>query len=154
MILTAFSALLAMVVADPAEDRAKMAEAMGMPAEVGEQLFAREIPAEQAKAYVEASAPDPFVGAVRMTVRSSHRNDNRLILNSERDFRDPLNVGIYIDEDGMKMLDRHFGGVTETILADRTIVVAGVLAEVPTGRNGQFTQLRMVIVSPYQIEIQ
>lgn len=144
---------LALLMAPIENDRAAMARDMDLPTDVADQLFARKVPAEKAKDYVAASAPDPFIGAIEMTVRSARRLDDRIYLNSERDYRDGLNVSVVIDKSAMRKLDKRLGGPAEIVLLDQRIVVAGMVAFVRAGREGQYTRTQMSVVSPYQIEM-
>ena len=144
---------LALLFAPIENDRAQMARDMDLPAEVGDQLFARAVPAEKAKDYVAASAPDPFIGAVTMTVRSARRLEDRIYLNSEEDYRSGLNVSVVVDKKVMRKLDKRLGGPAEIVLLERDIVVAGMVAFVRAGREGQYTRTQMSVVSPYQIEM-
>lgn len=79
----------------------------------------------QPRAAVIAAADHPISGVFRLQVRGAGRQDRRLFLNSESDYRDPRCLTIAIPGDVAEALGATLGGDPVVILKGKTIRVNG-----------------------------
>lgn len=77
-----------------------------------------------------ALAPGAYPGVFVMTVRASGRQDGRLYLNSESDYRDPRNLSLEIRPVAQAQLEASLGAPVETALRGRRIHVEGAVRRV------------------------
>jgi hypothetical protein len=72
-----------------------------------------------------AAAPSGVGGVFQMKVRAAGRQENRLYLNSEQDYRDQRNLTIAIEPTAERVLAQRLGGNVDTALMGKTIQVRG-----------------------------
>ena len=108
------------------------------------------IPAMVAIERAAAFAPGGYPGLFALTVRAWGRQDGRLYLNSETDYRDPRNISLEIAPVAQGQLEMRLGAPVETALQGRRIEVAGEARRVrinfladgrPTGKYYYQTQI-------------
>lgn len=112
---------------------------------------------EQAVMNAAAVAPQGVTGVFEMPVRATGRQDGRIYLNSERDYRDQRNLSVEIVPAVAAQLTLRFGQSPDTYLHRRVIAVRGTARRVridfldpsrrPTGAYYYQTQLRLMRAS-------
>jgi len=120
----------------------------------------RSITPEKAVIAAAKAAPDGVPGIFKMTVRAVGRENRRVFLNSELDYRDQRNLTIAMSEEVEKALEAKIGAVSEQAFVGRRIFVRGVAQRVridfseagrPTGKY--YYQTHVVVTVPVQVAV-
>ncbi|WP_049974075.1 GNAT family N-acetyltransferase [Azospirillum sp. B4] len=80
---------------------------------------------EDAIRYAAAVAPDVYSDTYVMTVQATGRDNGRIFLNSQADYRDPHNLSIEILPAALPRLQQVYGEDADTYLKGRRITVLG-----------------------------
>jgi len=115
---------------------------------------------EKAVIAAARAAPEGVPGIFKMTVRAVGRENGRVFLNSELDYRDQRNLTIAMSDDVEKALEAKIGAVSEQAFVGRRIFVRGVAQRVridftvggrPTGKY--YYQTHVMVTAPAQVAV-
>jgi hypothetical protein len=112
---------------------------------------------EDAVRYAAAVAPDVYSDTYIMTVQGTGRENGRIYLNSQDDYRDPHTLTVEILPTALPAFKQAYGQDADTYFKGHRITVLGEAKRVTVWRaesNTTYYQTHIVVSDPDQIKIE